>query len=635
MSSKWTLEACFSYVFAVLMFIGMHYFQHNQGGSGLELPFNLVVWCFASLLIGLGLLKVSHSQRLRYNRSLLVMLFSTILLWLPLLYPNAEFGEFAIDRLLGLSAGILIIFSIMQLELSRQHWHHILYFILAGVLIESIYALVQLYLLTQGNWVGFNVNATRAAGIFQQPNVLGTFVLFGLLASAWLISEKAVRSKLQQIIVFGCCFFAAWAAIVSGSRTVLIALFALLPLLFPYLKNSAEPHLLRGWLICIALGCLAPALPELLNDGVARDAIGGETTAYRVTMLKVSWELFKQQPFMGWGYGAYDGIYHNAQAAFNAQGLIKGYHFNVAHPHNEIAYWAVEGGLLPLLTLLFLAGYFIYSIFKQTWTKACFHLGLLFPCLLHTMTELPFYHSAIVWLLFCFFVSKIATEAEGLCTKPFPAKFAPKVFAGLIPLFTILFMLTGLQTIHHISTFERTGSSDVSLLEGIINPLPMLSRYEFDAMTFRLNAASKLHLSDELKNYLSWSDSLMRRKTRTENYYNRIQAFKALGLTQQAEQTYQQALFIYPDTERVSFRYIFAMRTGEKALQAYLVWNKQQLKDKPDAALYIHQINGLVLLGRIDEALRVQQQASQRLPNELKLRNIPSLKPYTKPTGSS
>jgi len=626
---KLNLERTFILVFGAMMLLGMHYFQHNQGGTGLELPFNLVVWIFGSILIGLGLIKVSQAENLRYHKPLLVLLLATLTLYLPLFYPNAEFAEFALDRLIALAAGVLLIFSFTQLNLGKQQWQQLLYLILVGVLIESSYALVQMYLLTEGNWVGFNIYSQRAAGIFQQPNVLGSFVLFGPLCAAWLIAEQAVRNKYQLGLICLTSFLGAWTCFLTGSRTTLVSFFVILPLLAPYLYKKAQVTVLRYWYLSLAVGVIAYSLPELFNsNSIPREVVGGDSTVYRITMLEVCWQLFKQQPFWGWGYGGFDGVYHEAQALFNQQDLVNGFHFNVAHPHNELAYWAVEGGLLPLITLLFLAGYILKQLFNKRWEKGCFYLAMLFPYIFHSMTELPFYHSAILWLLFCLFIAEINLRLSPAQNRSFPAKFAPKVFGLLIPIVTFIFMLTGLQSINKVTQFERSGSTNVQLLEEIINPVPILGRYEFDAMTFRLNAALSLKLEAELENYLNWSDKVIRQKTRTELYLNRYLALQVLGLTSQADELYQHALELYPDDQRLSFRYIHATNHGEQGLQDYLVWNQRALAENPSPYLYVHKINALVGLQEIKKAVETFIEAKQHFPNDISLKALPRLKPY-------
>jgi O-antigen polymerase len=66
------LNRAFLITFALLMGLGAHYFQHNQGGSGLELAQNNVVWIFFSILIGLGLWKITEAKKIFYSRLTIV-----------------------------------------------------------------------------------------------------------------------------------------------------------------------------------------------------------------------------------------------------------------------------------------------------------------------------------------------------------------------------------------------------------------------------------------------------------------------------------------------------------------------------------------------------------------------------------
>ncbi|MGY5450751.1 Wzy polymerase domain-containing protein [Agarivorans sp. MS3-6] len=624
MLAKLTIERCFIALFAALLLLGMHYFQHNQGGTGLSLPFNLLVWCIAGPIIGLGLFKVSASKTLRYNRSLLVVAIGTALLWLPILYPNAVLAWFAVSRLIGMTAGLLLIFTVIQLQLTRQQWQSIFYLIIAGIVIESLYGLIQIYLLSENNWLGFNTLSTRASGIFQQANVYGTFLLFSLPCAVWLISQQAVRSTLQRTLVYGGCFFAMWAVVLSDSRTAFWALTLVIPLCIPLLIKQAAKKEMAALGLAIATGIAIPLAIQFTSDWQARGGALGGSADLRVNMLKVTWQLISQQPILGWGYGSFEIAYHQTQAAMGSSGLIDGFMFNLTHPHNELLFWLTEGGILPFIALLAVSGYLLISLFsrKGNLSYGCLYLAILLPCLFHNMTELPFYHAAILWVLFCILLGKISTETQELKTIHLTVISAFKVSGAVITVASLTFMLTGLQAIQHLTRFERTGSSNVALLESIVNPLPILGRYQFNVMSYRLSAALTLGLKEELENYLSWSDSLIQRETRTEHYLNRIIALKALAMNKQAKESYVIALWLFPDTERVSFRYLSSLSRGEQALKQYVDWNREQLSTRPKLNLYVHQINALVSLGEIKQAKHLQKEAITLFPNEPRLAKI-------------
>lgn len=627
MQLKLNLERAFIYIFTAMMLLGMHYFQHNQGGTGLALPFNLVVWCFASILIGLGLIKVSQSQTLRYNKTLIGLTICAIGLWIPLLYPNAEFGAFALDRLIGLAAGLLLVFAIVQLEISQKQWHLMMYAIVAAVLIESLYALTQMYLLTEGNWVGFNVNSIRATGIFQQPNVLGTFVLFGIIATIYLLTTSAADNAFSQAFIFITCTLAVWALVLSDSKTALWSLLVVVILSAPYFKAHTNKHQYYLFYISIVVGLFIPTLLSFNEPETLRSGVFGPSANVRLTMLKVSLTMLQQSPFTGVGYGAFDSNYMLTQSTLSDAGKLSSLMFNVSHPHNELALWAAEGGMLPLIFLMCASTIVLLKCCSNNWRNGLFFVATLFPGAFHCLTELPFYHSAILWILFCTFLALII-KANNINVRKFPAKFAPKVFSLLIPCLTLMFMLTGLQTIHKIVRFERTGSTNATLLEEVVNPVPLQTRYEFNVMSYRLHAAITLKLKNELEDYLKWSEKLLKRQLRTEHFYNRSVALRTLGLNEQAKANDKLANDIYPNTQRVSYKLISATNGGEETLRRYLVWNNAEIEKKPSPQLYIHKINAMVRLGDIKPAVEAMLKARRRFPDQVTLNSVPNLKPY-------
>jgi len=100
------LARAFLGCFGLLMLAGMHYFQHNPGGVGLELPFNLVGWVFVALMLGLGLWQITLNGVIFSSRLWLTILLGAALLLLPLLYSNNQQALHSGGRLLGLWGGV-------------------------------------------------------------------------------------------------------------------------------------------------------------------------------------------------------------------------------------------------------------------------------------------------------------------------------------------------------------------------------------------------------------------------------------------------------------------------------------------------------------------------------------------------
>ena len=135
--------------------------MHNPGGAGLYLPFNAWGWVFASLAIGLGLWQVTLRQRLVFSPLQAGLCIGALLLLLPMLYPGFALQDYAIPRLLGLFAGLLFLFGLYQWRFNRLHRDRLLYLILIAIAMEAVLGLVQFYLLTPGNWIGYDTKANR------------------------------------------------------------------------------------------------------------------------------------------------------------------------------------------------------------------------------------------------------------------------------------------------------------------------------------------------------------------------------------------------------------------------------------------------------------------------------------------
>ena len=53
------------------------------------------------------------------------------------------------------------------------------------------------------------------------------------------------------------------------------------------------------------------------------------------------------------------------------------------HPHNEILFWTVEGGIIPLLGILFIVGSFLNIVWKAKKNRAWSLLTVLLPITIH------------------------------------------------------------------------------------------------------------------------------------------------------------------------------------------------------------------------------------------------------------
>ena len=100
-------------------------------------------------------------------------------------------------------------------------------------------------------------------------------------------------------------------------------------------------------------------------------------------------------------------------------------------------------------------------------------IGCFFPILFHTQLEYPFYNSTIHLILFVFFIYLIDKKYGVQYHFKNNLKTIPKLLAIIIPLCSIIFLLTVLQTGYMINKYEKTGYKKLEYLERALNPYSM------------------------------------------------------------------------------------------------------------------------------------------------------------------
>ncbi|ONG11679.1 ligase [Aeromonas hydrophila] len=519
-------------VSALYWLLGMHFFMHNPGGAGLYLPFNAWGWIFASLVIALGLWQVTLRQRLVISSLQLGLWLGALLLLLPMAYPGFELKDYAISRLLGLFAGLLFLFVLYQWQLASRARDRLLYLLLGAVAIEALLGLVQYYLLTPGNWIGYDIRANRPYGIFQQPNVMASFMATGLALAIWLDLRGHAPPWLRGLR-YG------------------VGVLALL-LLLPRLHRE---RLLGRVLGLVALGVALGLASQYGMAGAKRGLEMYQSGGMRSVYWPYAARLIAEAPWTGWGYGSFESVFlqhYMADKALNP--AMVQIEYNLDHPHNEFLYWAVEGGMAPMLGMVLMGGALLWRLGRAGIVRGGALLALVTPILLHTQTEYPFYHAIALWwaLLLLIHVVDAEVEEEGLaghanwrehvCRPWLLLRFA----AIAIPLIVVPFMLTALHTAWVVTKYERGGYKQPALLLDIVNPMAWLTRVEFDVNAVRLMVGLQSNNKGELEAYLDWGQGFVRHTPRANIYANMVIALNALGRREEADRLRAEALVLYP-----------------------------------------------------------------------------------------
>lgn len=537
---------CFFY-----LLLGMHFFMHNPGGAGLYLPFNAWGWVFASLVIGLGLWQVTLQQRLVFSSLQGWLWLGALLLLLPMAYPGFDLKDYAIPRLLGLFAGLLFLFCLYQWQLVGASRDRLLYLLLGAVAIEALLGLVQYYLLIPGNWLGYDTRANRPYGIFQQPNVMATFMATGLALAGWLELRGNANPWLKGLR-YGVILAASLLLVALQSRVGQLGGLLALLLLVPALHCQRRLAQVLG---VVAFGVGLGIASQYGISGVKRGLEAYQSGGMRSIYWPYAAKLIAQSPWVGWGYGSFETTFlHHYMADKALNPAMAQIEYNLDHPHNEFLYWAVEGGLAPMLGMVLMGGALLWRLGRAGIVRGAALLALVTPILLHTQTEYPFYHAIALWwaLLLLIHVVDAEVEEEGLaghanwrehvCRPWLLLRFA----AIAIPLIVVPFMLTALHTAWVVTKYERGGYKQPALLLDIVNPMAWLTRVEFDVNAVRLMVGLQSNNKGELEAYLDWGQGFVRHTPRANIYANMVIALNALGRREEADRLRAEALVLYP-----------------------------------------------------------------------------------------
>ena len=535
------LTRTFLITFALLMGVGAHYFQHNQGGSGLELAQNNVVWIFFSILIGLGLWKISEQQKILYSRFTLIFLAAFLLFLLPAFYPNNELASQSYTRLLGLSAGLLLFISLQQFQFKRSQIQRLLLLMVLAGFLQACYSLMQDYLLPADNIFGYDVGFGRPYGIFQQPNVLASFMASSLILAGFLLQQINCK-KLQRFLLLT-ALLNMWVITITMSRTGYLGLLIALLLFIPWAWQSNKKKLAL-FMLAISLGS---GFAMLKGDALAaRNTDALKEVGARTVFYKNSWEMIKEKPLLGHGYGSFEKNYLITQAQHVKNNEQLPYGNTLTHPHNDTLFWAVEGGVVPILAILLLVIAFIGLLrpFKLSYALAL--MALVIPITVHTQTEYPLYHSALHWLVLLVLVFYIANESETRQARVFRPTFAVRCFALLIPIFTIIFMVSNLYSIAKITEYERSKARDIRLLLNINNPLVFENRTEFYINYYRLVAAIKNSNLEEIQSIARQTENSIKKDPKPYFYHLLYAALMYSGEAEKAREILAYARYLYP-----------------------------------------------------------------------------------------
>ncbi|MFA0414371.1 PglL family O-oligosaccharyltransferase [Vibrio renipiscarius] len=547
----------------LIFIVAMHFFMPNPGGSGLALSFNATTWIAFAASIAIGLYQIGTEGKIRYNKLTIVLFISCLMLTAPALYPDAEF-LLVMNRLTGLWFGFSLFVVLQQFRFSNRQKQRLLWFIVIAVAMQAVLGWVQYTVLQPGNFMGYNTLSNRPYGIFQQVNVMASFLATGLVISGYLLARQPTKyqHKLSDVsLLYIMPALTIPLLIVIASRTGWLAAIIAVLLVIPYLYRFATRKRIIGWCLSAFAGVIIGfAAPSVFNpNGPDVIAAKANLESPRGYTFPQTLDMFVEKPFSGYGYGDFESdymLYTARQHQLNAD-----YHVGLPsmdHPHNEVLYWAVEGGLLPVLGIALAALFVLIRIYQTKKGTRLAMFALFVPIVLHSQLEYPFYHSIIHWITFIVLLYWVDQRANSyrIASLSRLSQTLLRVLSLVTPILVTAYMLSSLHTNYVLTKFELSKPQDPDILKQVTNPVVWKDRYDWDVYNTYLNVGLMTQDPQYIQPYIDWSLNIIKHKPRPAFYNNLILAYQGMGEAQKAEQIRSEAKFLFPKIDFDKVQYI-------------------------------------------------------------------------------
>ena len=559
------------FIFCALLSIVPSVYIINMGGEGLSLPQNNISVMLVCIIVTYFCYYFKNNCcLLTYDQTIILLLVAVTILIIPILYTRSEWSTNALWYWCGIFSGFIFYFFVTQIDWSSSRWWiYSLYTILAMVTLQVIFSLFQL--LSLMDWIPYPKISWRPYGVFQQVNVLSSFVATGtaLISSMILLPEFKLTSRsielFRKYLLMFLLFLFSFITYSLKSRIGFIG--CVISLAFIYIFFSHENKKLANISVAVVILGFAVSIFFEKNEIIgSRDS--SSSTFARVEILKSTWDMIKQKSLLGWGAGGFEFSFQHFRLSNGNSTESLGI---ISHPHNEFLFWWVENGVFGLVSFIMICifGVMLFYNGVKDWKFNAKNNTLMLvlvtiPVILHSQTEYVFRLSFLHWYLTIFLLA----VSNNVCTSKQNSQawriLSPTLTKCIYELsvfcFSLIFVIMcySLYGVKVLSNVEKSKFTDVDgfYTMSLVSKLIHSDRYSFDSNMISLLEFNQTEDERLLDGYVDWAMQYLKTNIDKSVYFNLVNILQFKGRSYEASLYDRDAKALFPqnhDPEENSF----------------------------------------------------------------------------------
>mgnify|MGYP000438572184 CR=1 FL=1 len=522
------------FYFGIIFLFFPYYSTPTIGGTGLAITYNIPIWVVASWVMAAGLLLIVNNKHFITPQLGFCFFVFPIIIIISSLLTEINQPIAWLFRMLFILGGLLFLFSLFQFKLTEQVINRSLFIVVIAAGLHALIGIIQIFspqLLAP--WLPFQTDFSPRS-VFQQINVQASFLVSGVIITLYLISRPSFRfsSLLVKVILVFIFPLAVYIVVASGSRIGLLSILLGVPLVLWSRYKLLRPHKTLLIILLIASCGSFVAGQAGLQKTIDKTALlkAGSYSTARIAMYTIGLEMVGKRSIYGYGIGGFLKAWNKQSSNFVTRHPETSLPAFILHPHNELLFWMIEGGVLALAGILAAVVGIGIALYRCGFQRGGAYAAMLLPISLHTQVEHPFYVSSAHWFLWLFLIF-VALRYQTKKINVNLSLSATRLVQGVaisLAIGVTLFMVNTTRAQTDLYNFLYVENSPPPHLEIALNNLYFKTDAEQIAMRAMLYSSIAARDVTKVKIFEKWAEGYIDKSPELKMYEDLISASRFL-----------------------------------------------------------------------------------------------------------